>query len=253
MPSPVTISTVIEASMFEINPGLKISRHDVGDSDFCLIADDFLLDPRGVVAYARAHAGEFELQKRGYPGLLMTADDTELTDVYGFFRKTLSREMRFCRGGIKLSTFFSMVTLQPEELNWTQRNCHTDPRIEAGRANFAGVLYLFDNAELGGTGFYRFRNRAILERATAIGESDPSAALAYLQEHEPMYREPPSYVTKSCEVAELLTVVAARFNRAIFYSGDIPHSAYISAPELLSQDVEIGRLTLNFFASVVPK
>jgi hypothetical protein len=173
--------------------------------------------------------------------------------VYGFIRKTLSREMRFCRAGIKPSTFFSMVTLSPEELNWAQRMCHTDPQTEAGRANFAGLVYLFDNAALGGTGFYRFRNRATLERATAIGESDPAGALVYLKKHVPMYREPPSYLTASCEVAELLKVIAARFNRAIFYSGDIPHSAYISAPELLSNDVAIGRLTLNFFASVVPR
>jgi hypothetical protein len=39
----------------------------------------------------------------------------------------------------------------------------------------------------------------------------------------------------------------------IFYSGDIPHSAYIEEPELLSDDVDVGRLTLNLFASVVPR
>jgi hypothetical protein len=37
------------------------------------------------------------------------------------------------------------------------------------------------------------------------------------------------------------------------YSGDIPHSACISASELLSENVAVGRLTLNFFASVVPR
>jgi len=239
--------------MFQINPNTKTSRHEIADDHFCLVVDDFLRDPRGVFAYANERTDEFELQSSGYPGVLMTADDKELTDVYGFVRRTLSREMHFCRGGINLSTFFSMVTLSPEELNWAQRMCHNDPRTEAGRANVAGLVYLFENADLGGTGFYRFRNQATLERATAIGASDPAGALAYLQKHVPMYREPPSYLTESCEVAELLTVIPARFNRAIFYSGDIPHSAYISAPELLSNDVAAGRLTLNFFASVVPR
>jgi len=183
----------------------------------------------------------------------MAADDKELADIYGFIRRTLSREMKFFRGGIKLSTFFSIVTLAPEELNWTQRMCHTDPQTEAGRANFAGLLYLFDNDEFGGTGFYQFRNRVIVERATAIGASDPIGALAYLQKHMEMYSEPPSYLTESCEVADLLTVIPPKFNRAIFYSGDIPHSAYICSPELLSNDVTTGRLTLNVFASVLPK
>ena len=239
--------------MFEINSNRKTSRLEIVDGVFCLVVDDFLLDPHGAVDFVSAHADEFELQERGYPGMLMAVDANELADVHGFIRKTLSREMRFCRGGIKLSTFFSIVTLSAEELNWAQRMCHTDPRTEAGRANFAGLVYLFDNAELGGTGFYRFRDRATLERATAIGASDPAGALAYLQKHVPMYREPPSYLTESCEVAELLTIIPPRFNRAIFYSGDIPHSACISAPELLSEDVAIGRLTLNFFASVVPR
>jgi hypothetical protein len=60
-------------------------------------------------------------------------------------------------------------------------------------------------------------------------------------------------LTESCEVAELLTIIPAQFNRLIFYSGDIPHSAYIEEPELLSDDVDVGRLTLNLFASVVPR
>jgi hypothetical protein len=74
-----------------------------------------------------------------------------------------------------------MVTLSPEELNWAQRSCHTDPQTDVGRANFAGLLYLFKDRRLGGTGFYQFRNRATLERATAIGTSDPAGALHHLQ------------------------------------------------------------------------
>ena len=188
--------------MFELNSNPKISRLEIVDDEFCLVIDDFLIDPRGAVEFAGTYAEKFELQDRGYPGMLMNVDDGELAHVYGFIRKTLSREMRFFRGGIKPSTFFSIVTLPPEELNWAQRVCHTDPQAEPGRANFAGLVYLFNNAELGGTGFYRFLNRAVLEQATAIGTSDPAGALAYLQEQVPMYGEPPRYLTESCEVAE---------------------------------------------------
>ena len=239
--------------MFEINSNPKISRLEIVDDKFCLIVDDFLLDPHGTVQFARAHSEEFELQASGYPGMLMQGDDKQLADIYGFIRKNVSREMGFFRGGIKLSTFFSIATLRPEELNWAQRMCHTDPQTEIARANFAGLLYLFENIELGGTGFYRFRNRDIVEQATSIGASDPLGALACLKEHLSMYSESPRYLTESCEVAELLKLIPARFNRAIFYSGDLPHSAYINTPELLSTDVTTGRLTLNFFASVLQK
>ena len=57
----------------------------------------------------------------------------------------------------------------------------------------------------------------------------------------------------SNEIAELLFEVPAQFNRFVFYSGDLPHSAHIPRPELLSTDFAEGRLTLNCFASVRPR
>lgn len=59
-------------------------------------------------------------------------------------------------------------------------------------------------------------------------------------------------MTESNEIAELLYTVAPRFNRFVFYSGDIPHTGAITAPELLSDDPRTGRLTLNLFFSVLP-
>jgi hypothetical protein len=66
------------------------------------------------------------------------------------------------------------------------------------------------------------------------------------------YQKPPCYITESNEIAERLDVVSAKFNRLVFYSGDIPHSAQVASPELLTNDLSTGRLTLNCFASVRP-
>ncbi len=82
---------------------------------------------------------------------------------------------------------------------------------------------------------------------------DPDKALVFLREKFSTYNKPPCYITESSEIAELIEVVPAKFNRLLFYSGDIPHSAQISSPQLLSSDIEKGRLTLNCFASVRPK
>jgi hypothetical protein len=67
-----------------------------------------------------------------------------------------------------------------------------------------------------------------------------------------MFSNPPQYITESNDAAELLTMVPARFNRMICYSGEVPHSAYIREAQRLSDDCERGRLTLNAFASVIP-
>ena len=150
-------------------------------------------------------------------------------------------------------TFLSMATLQPEELSNLQRLCHSDPRGRADRRNFAGLIYLFENEDLGGTGFYRWKEVELIKQATALEIEDPQRALAFLQEHFPTYNKPACYMSGSNEIAELLFEVPARFNRFVFYSGDVPHSAKITLPEQLTGDFRTGRLTLNCFASVRPR
>jgi len=41
--------------------------------------------------------------------------------------------------------------------------------------------------------------------------------------------------------------VPARWNRLIFYDGSLLHSGDIAAPDRLSADPQLGRLTLNGF------
>ena len=150
-------------------------------------------------------------------------------------------------------TLLSMVTKRPDELSEMQRICHTDPNPSPDRSIYAGLLYLFENEDLGGTGFYRYKEQELLKKAAAIVGHDPDRGLAILQENFPTYRKPACYMTGSNEIAELLCTIPARFNRLIFYSGSVPHSGDIAAPELLSRNIRTGRLTLNVFADVLPK
>ena len=146
----------------------------------------------------------------------------------------------------------SMVTLQPDELSIKQRLCHTDPDTSPERVNYAAILYLFENEDLGGTGFYRWKDFEMLQKANAIELIDSEKAHAFLQEHSATFREPARYMTETNEIAELICTIPARFNRMIFYSGEVPHSGTITAPDLLCSDFRKGRLTLNCFASVLP-
>ena len=152
-----------------------------------------------------------------------------------------------------MSTYLSMATRQPGELAPLQRLPHSDPRASLERNNYAALVYLFNDAGLGGTGFYRWTNRELIEQATAMEMEQAGSSASFLEEHLGMYRQPPQYMAGSNEVAELLLEIPARFNRLLFYSGDVPHSAHIPHPERLSPDFAKGRLTLNCFASVRPK
>lgn len=236
-----------------LNPTPEIQVSEITDGRLCAVIDDFLLNPAAAVDFACANAGDFVTQERAYPGYVMPVADAPLSDVYGFIRREMSHLFAFCRGGIEFHTQFSLTTLQPEEFTWIQRLCHSDPGLAPGRANYAALLYLFDNPELGGTGFYRWNDPEFWEGMTAMQRDDPNAGLDILEKRFRMFRDPPCYMTDSNEAAELLDVVPARFNRLVFYPGGVPHNAHIRHPELLTSDPATGRLTLNCFVSALPK
>jgi hypothetical protein len=239
--------------MLKINPKLEIQASRVTDDRTCVVIDDFLLNPQQVVDYACEHRGEFIMLERAYPGLVFPVENELLREMNRFIQREMSRLFPFCRGGINFHTQFSLATLQPEEFTWIQRLCHTDPRLAPDRVNFAALLYLFDNPDMGGTGFYRWIDPDFWEEMAALQREDPDAGLDLLQEKFQMFRDQPCYMSESNEAAELLDRVPARFNRMVFYSGDLPHNASITHPELLSSDPAEGRLTLNCFVSALPK
>jgi hypothetical protein len=238
--------------MLLINPDLEIKVSRVNDSHLCAVIDDFLLNPQEAVAFACGNAGKFITLERAYPGVVLPVDNGLLADVNRFIQRELSRIFPFCRGGIEFHTQYSLATLQPEDFTWVQRLCHSDPRLAPGRVNFAALLYLFEDPDMGGTAFYRWNDPDFWQEMTALQRADPDAGLDVLKEKFQMFRDPPCYMTESNAAAELLDVVPAKFNRMVFYSGDIPHSAYITDPSLLSNDPAEGRLTLNCFVSALP-
>jgi hypothetical protein len=239
--------------MLKINPNLKIQASQVTDDYTCAVIDDFLLNPQQAVDYACEHHDGFTMLERAYPGPVLPVDNALLGEMNRFIQREMSRLFPFCRGGINFHTQFSLATLQPEEFTWIQRLCHTDPRLEPGRVNFAALLYLFDDPDMGGTSFYRWKDPDFWEEMAASQRKDPDSSLDVLQEKFQLFRDPPCYMTESNEAAELLDQVPARFNRMVFYSGDLPHNASITHPDLLSSDPAEGRLTLNCFVSALPK
>jgi hypothetical protein len=236
-----------------INSDATIRREAISGNQYCVIVDDFLQDPHELVEFAANHAGEFSKPNRGYPGQQFGVNDDAMKNIYRFTRSKMTKHFPFLRGGLNLWTFLSMVTAQPDELPNLQRICHVDPNPDRERTVYAGLVYLFENEKLGGTGFYRWKERDLVWEAIAIESEDSVKGLAFLQEHFPTYRKPARYMTESNEIAELLCTIPARFNRLVFYSGEVPHSGAINAPELLSTDIRKGRLTLNIFANALPK
>jgi len=238
---------------FGLNPDFKIQREAITAQDHCVVIDGFLADPVAVVNYALSRAEEFSVPQKSYPGLVLDLESHLLHGLHAFIRSRMSREFGFLRGDVVYTSLFSMVSQSPDTLSWRQRLPHRDPRTDAGRNNYAALLYLFADPDLGGTAFYRWKDEAFLQRISEMEQEKPQMAMRLLQQRYSLFLQPPGYMCDSNEVAEMLKLIPARFNRLVFYSGDLPHSAYIAAPEMLSGNLASGRLTLNCFASVLAK
>ncbi|MEJ2171695.1 MAG: DUF6445 family protein [Woeseiaceae bacterium] len=231
-----------------INRNAEVRLHEVGDGRNCAIVDDVLENPEALIEFAVENASRFEWWSVP-PGPRLIVSDNALQDLHRFIRSKLSRHFPIHRAGIELNACLSTITVPPEKLSHYQRMCHRDHAETPGTRYYAGLVYLFRNQDLGGTAFYRWKKPDVIEEAERLHNIDPAAAVKYLDEALEIFREPPQYMTGSNDLAELLTVIPARFNRLVFYDGESPHSGYIAHPELLSDDLSKGRLTLNFFST----
>lgn len=236
-----------------INPHSTISRQTISANDDCIVVDDFLQNPQDLVNFAAQRADEFSREQSSYPGPLFRVSPVAMDEIYRFIRFKMSKRFPFMKGGMDFWSYLSIATDKPNELSYLQRICHTDPERDPDRTPYAAVIYLFENEDLGGTAFYRWKAQEQVQYAESLGRDDPEKALNYLQEQFPSFQQPGKYMTDSNEIAERLCTIPARFNRLILYSGEVPHSGSITAPELLSADIHQGRLTLNIFISVIPK
>lgn len=238
--------------LIRINPQASLQREQITETEFCIVVDDFLQDPNMLIEAARQRPRDFSSPNVGYPGRQLRVNDDAMKDIFRFVRSTMSKQFNFMRGRIGIRSLLSMLTARPEELAPMQRICHIDHNPDASRGKYAALIYLFDDERLGGTSFYRWRDEALVWKALDLLRSDARAGEQFLQQHFETFRNPPRYMTESNEIAECLHTVRPRFNRFVFYSGDMPHSAAITAPELLSDEPGKGRLTLNLFFSVLP-
>ena len=239
--------------LIQVNPEASLQRKQISGDAFCIVVDDFLMDPDALLEFASQKSGDFSNSNANYPGVQLRISNEAIDDIYRFVRSRMSKVYGFMRGQIEILSSLAMATLPPDELHFMQRLCHIDPDWEPNRAHYACVLYLFHDQRLGGTSFFRWKAKDIVWKALEILRNDAGEAEEFLKKQFPTFREPPRYMTESNEIADLLCTLAPRFNRLVFYPGDIPHSGALTAPELLSDDPQKGRLMLNIFFSVLPK
>jgi hypothetical protein len=228
------LSVNAELQMF--NPRPTVRYVAIGGGHACAVVDDILLEPHKLIAHALANREQFAIDADNYyPGPELDLGKEWAFALDEFFMQHIRRSLG-ARRTISVSSRLSMATLAPEALSPLQRLCHRDAAsFPAGEGVAASVAYLFADERMGGTSFYMpkkpLEEIAGYLRDASDGRVDPVRA----------------YMHGSDGWFEQVCTVPARFNRAIFYDGSVFHAAQIEKPELLSEDVTCGRLTMNGF------
>jgi hypothetical protein len=228
------------------NPHPKIQLIPIFGGHSCVVIDDFLLDPQGLVDGTIQFRDSFVMAPHNaFPGLELRMPDAFSARLNDYFIQNVRHSLG-ARRVIELYSRLSMVTLQPQELSAYQRLCHRDRFTrDTARCYCALVLYLFQDPGLGGTSFYAPKIPADeIDRIYSTGSEWVSMSADTCTR---LLGAPPAYLTTSNPYFDLVCTVPAAWNRAIFYDGSIFHSAHIETPERLCAEPERGRLTLNGF------
>ena len=218
------------------NPRPTIRYIPINDGRTCAVVDDFLLEPRKLIAHAVAQREQFAIDADNYyPGQELGLDQAFAFALDEFFMQHVRRSLG-ARRTVSVSRRLSIASMPVDSLLPLQRLCHRDAEVFApGEGVAASVAYLFEDARLGGTSFY-VPKKSLAQTAQLLRDArDGLVELA------------PSYMNASNEWFEQVCTVPAAFNRAIFYDGSVFHAAQIEEPARLSRDPERGRLTMNGF------
>lgn len=227
--------------MFNPNPRVEVLPILPGQD--CLVIDDALLEPERLVELAARHREAFaESPHNAYPGIELNLPESFSARLEAFF----ARHARARLGGrrsLRTVSRLALVTRQPAQLEPRQWICHRDRMdLEPGRRVMACVLYLFRDADFGGTRFFRpLRPVGEIDRLVHASGVLPGPDFSARFGIEPGYPGEANPWFEPC-----LTVPPA-FNRVIFYDGMVFHAGDIRRPDRLVDDPARGRLTLNGF------
>jgi hypothetical protein len=215
------------------------------------VIDDALTDPDLWFRVAAEQENDFCIAGSGkfpaYPGveLHMSAEINEA--IAAFFLQHIRSRVN-ARRLVQAISRFSMMSLKSEQLRPAHCLCHRDVGGPPGTMKAASVLYLFKDESLGGTSFY-VPKKSEDETAELVHDSLNMSP----QDFEAKYVIEQRYMQGSNQYFEQIGAVAAKWNRIVFYDGNIYHNADIVAEKKLVTDPRLGRLTINGFFSCTTK
>ncbi|WP_017664749.1 DUF6445 family protein [Porphyrobacter sp. AAP82] len=211
--------------------------------------DNFLVDPAHAISQAVLQ--KFAKITPQYPGVRAALDP----QVCRAWLRVLGPLLDMWFGNPEgrpwaMQAWYSLVTTPPAHLAPMQCLPHvdgTDPQ------QIAMMLYLKRTGpgagQAGGTAFFRHRSTGL---AALTAETYPRYAAAVQADYGRTGLPAAAYPTDGAPHFERIHIAEGRFNRAVFYRGNLLHSGVIDNDAPLRADPREGRLTINAFFRPAP-
>lgn len=226
------------------NPDPRIERRELPGGVSVFVVDDALREPRRLVDFAAEHwALAREAAHNAFPGPELPMPDAFTARLEAWFNAHL-RRLLGGRRTLRAHSRLAMATWPVGRLQPRQWLCHRDrDAVHPGERVAASVLYLFDDAALGGTAFYAPR-RDPASTAMLVHDSCTLPEAAFRQRHPDVTA---GYLVGDNAWFAQIGAIEPRFNRLIAYDGDVFHTSHVADAARLSGDPRRGRLTINGF------
>lgn len=225
------------------NPAAQVVPVRLDNGQHCYVVDDALSEPERLLDWATEQREAFRpVDFSAYPGRYVLLTAAMNIALEAFFQRHM-RPLFDARRLVHYHARLAMVTVPPHALRPAQWLCHSDHfRLERTQSIQASVLYLFKDAALGGTGFYE-PARPAQEMSVLFDDAVKLSPGAFSDR----YGLVPAYLQASNRYFHRIGGVPARWNRLVFYDGTLLHSGDILAPDRLSEDPALARLSMNGF------
>ena len=240
------MAIVTDIKLLAVNPDAHIQVLQLADSAHLIwVVDDFVADFDTLVDYSNNQAYFNQPGRDGtlFPGMRDEMPDSYYATLSAMIERLALQPQGQCFKRHQIAKcWLSKVTLTPQQLTPRQKMPHFDSLVEH---SMAAVHYLNDD-NLGGTNFYRYKHTDKL----AFGFDDKEMILDMVEKVERSAEHRSGYINDSDDLFEKVFSIAAKPNRLVIYSGNILHSANITAQVEFDKSALNNRTSINSFFSV---
>lgn len=235
--------------MFNLHPNFQCKIDYIGQEKRpVMVIDNFLAETENLINLSLE--AQYAPAPTGYPGVRAEAPDFYLQGMLelmhqplgrlgGLILKTFQLDANDLNCDWKWKSFFSIVTVRPQDLKIQQVVPHTDSLCPFNLA----FLHYLNGPEKGGTSFYRHRSTGF-ESISKDRKNEFGIAVSSEINGSNIPKE---YINGSTNSFERIASYDSAFNRMLIYRQASLHSGNIPKDYCFDGYPETARVTLNTF------